>query len=274
MSDVIVRPFKADDLADVVAMDAESGNYVQQWVEDMDTYNDYSWGIYINNTLAGYCTIGYADDVCQVIEQHPLHKKFDDTYLVSDVYIKPEYRHHGYGLELISKTIHGRFEKEKPLPVFLEVMHDGLKHFYQKIGFEEIFDKNDSGCMVYDPEAAQNRTAIYNRISMYFDKACERYIVLSDFGSVKLSCDLCCRFIDCTAYHGEIDVAIFEKKVSQSMLNLMGSSNTLIMGPYQLHGYDCSKVTDDDILTQLPNSYLIYRYSNMLAFVNVDSDIY
>ena len=73
---IIVRPFVKADLDDVIKMDEESGYYVQQWVEDIeiDENNDYSWGIYINNILAGYCTIGYADDVCPVIENHPLHE--------------------------------------------------------------------------------------------------------------------------------------------------------------------------------------------------------
>lgn len=69
---IIVRPFRYTDLKDVLKMDDESGNYVSQWVKDLegedDNYNDYSWGIYIDNELAGYCTIGYADDVCPVIE--------------------------------------------------------------------------------------------------------------------------------------------------------------------------------------------------------------
>ena len=150
---IIVRPFTYSDLKDVIKMDDESGNYVSQWVKDLegedDNYNDYSWGIYIDNKLAGYCTIGYADDVCPVIENHPLHD--NESYLLSDVYMKPEYRHHGYGLKLITETIKGRFAKEEKLPVFLQVFYDDLKYFYNKAGFEWIHDKDDYSCMVYDP---------------------------------------------------------------------------------------------------------------------------
>ncbi len=150
---ITVRPFRYDDLADVIEMDAESGNFVQQWVEDIkyedDDCNGYSWGIYIDNTLAGYCTIGYADDVCPAIENHPLHR--DESYLLSDVYMKPDYRHQGYGLKLITETIKGRFAKEETLPVFLQVFYNDLKCFYSKAGFEDIPDENNYSCMVYDP---------------------------------------------------------------------------------------------------------------------------
>ena len=150
---IIVRPFTYSDLKDVIKMDNESGNYVSQWVKDLEyedsNYNDYSWGIYVDNILAGYCTIGYADDVCSVIENHPLHD--DEAYLLSDVYIKPDYRNKGYGLQLIIETIKGRFAKEEKLPVFLQVFNDDLKYFYRKAGFEYIPDKDDYSCMIYNP---------------------------------------------------------------------------------------------------------------------------
>lgn len=148
---ITVRPFRYDDLADVIEMDAESGNCVQQWVKDLepDEDNDYSWGIYNGNILMGYCTIGYADDVCSTIENHPLHA--EESYLLSDVYMKPDYRHQGYGLKLITETIKGRFAKEETLPVFLQAFYDDLKYFYGKAGFECILDENDYSCMVYDP---------------------------------------------------------------------------------------------------------------------------
>lgn len=150
---VIVRPFTYADLKDVIQMDEESGNYVAQWVKDLEyedaSSNDYSWGIYVNNILAGYCTIGYADDVCSVIKNHSLHG--DESYLLSDVYVKPDQRHQGYGLKLIIETMKGRFAKEETLPVFLQAFSDDLKCFYSKAGFEYIPNEDDYSCMVYDP---------------------------------------------------------------------------------------------------------------------------
>lgn len=156
MDDIIIRPFTHNDIADVIAMDEKSGNNVQQWVAELepDENNDYSWGIYVNDELAGYCTIGYADDVCRVIENHPLNK--DDAYLISDVYVKPEFRHNGYGLKLITETIKGRFKSECEMAVFLNVFYDDLKNFYSKAGFECIPDDSDFSCMVYDPNKQPN----------------------------------------------------------------------------------------------------------------------
>lgn len=155
---ITVRPFTYDNLKDVIAMDNESGNCVHQLVEDLkDTdndWNDYSWGIYVDNILAGYCTIGYADaDVWDAIENHPLHN--ENSYLLSDVYVKPEYRHHGYALALIKETIKGRFIKENKQPVFLETFNERLSCLYEKAGFEVIPNTEDEElgccCMVYDP---------------------------------------------------------------------------------------------------------------------------
>lgn len=152
---ITVRPFRYDDLTDVIKMDAKSGNYVQRWVEALkeDAYNDYSWGIYSGNILIGYCTIGYADDVCHTIAIHPLHNH--ESYLLSDVYITPEYRGCGFGLKLITEAIKGRFVREEPRPVFLELMYDRLKYFYQKAGFELLPDEHNA-CMVYIPNNKNN----------------------------------------------------------------------------------------------------------------------
>lgn len=152
-NNIVIRPFTHADIDDVIEMDDESGNSVSQWVENLDDTdgNDYSWGIYVNNVLAGYCTIGYADDIYPVIENHPLHG--DEAYLLSDVYVKPAFRHRGYGLRLIKGAIEGRFAKETKLPVFLQMLvsHDELRYFYQKAGFEWIPDDKGYICMVYDP---------------------------------------------------------------------------------------------------------------------------
>mgnify|MGYP004434668429 CR=1 FL=1 len=149
---IIVRPFTYADLKDVIQMDDESGNYVTQWVENLEYEDDnnYSWGIYVDNILAGYCTIGYADDVCSVIKNHSLHS--NESYLLSDVYVKPDYRHQGYGLQLITETLKGRFAKEETRPVFLQAFYNALKYFYNKAGFEYIPNENDYTCMIYNPD--------------------------------------------------------------------------------------------------------------------------
>mgnify|MGYP000348500268 FL=1 len=145
---ITVKPLNIKDINEIRKMDDMSGFYVAQWVEEMDENNDYSWGIYDDNILMGYCTIGYADDVYHVIEQHPLYN--NNAYLLSDVYMKPEYRHKNFGLKLITETIQKRFALESKQPVFLEVMYDDLKNFYAKAGFTTI---DDTECMIYIPES-------------------------------------------------------------------------------------------------------------------------
>ena len=64
---ITVKPLNIKDINEIRKMDNMSGFNVAQWVEEMDENNDYSWGIYDDNILMGYCTIGYADDVYHVI---------------------------------------------------------------------------------------------------------------------------------------------------------------------------------------------------------------
>ena len=140
---IFVRPFKAGEEEIVVEIDELSGNDVQQWNDALeDGSNDYSWGIFDGNTCMGYCTIGYADDMCGVIEDYPLYqeysKKGEDCYYISDVFIKPEFRRNGYGLKLIQETIQGRFQKECPAPVFIEAVSQETQQFYAKVGFQPI----------------------------------------------------------------------------------------------------------------------------------------
>ena len=124
--EIAVMPLSAVDAPEIIKMDDMSGFYVSQWLDEMDEDNDYSWGIYVDHVLAGYCTIGYADDVPSIIEEHPNYSS--EAYLLSDVFIKPEYRHNGYGLQMITETILGRWEKEETGPVFLEILYDKVNH--------------------------------------------------------------------------------------------------------------------------------------------------
>lgn len=135
---VFVRPLNENDTDSVRLLDECSGNYVQQWVEDN---TDYAWGAFLGNTLIGYATIGYADDCRGVIESYP--GRTCDSLLLSDVYIKPEYRGRGYAKELISEVIAQRIDAADEL-VFLMLQHESLAMFYEKFGFREIGDS----CMV------------------------------------------------------------------------------------------------------------------------------
>lgn len=148
---VSVKPLRKQDLKNVTLMDNESDFHVSQQVRDLcdNVFNDYSWGLYLGGVLIGYCTIGYADDVPETIENHPAY--VDDCYLLSDVYVCPSYRNLGYGLKLIKEVIENCWSSEEKLPVFLECFDDRVQSFYRKAGFSRIEDKTDLSCMVLEP---------------------------------------------------------------------------------------------------------------------------
>ncbi len=117
--------------------------------ECLDDNTDYAWGIFKNDELIGYCTIGYADDIGDIIEKHPEHT--DDSLLISDVYIKPKFRDRGYGTYLLTEVIHNRWKLDGyKNTVYLVVMYDKLVYFYGKIGFKSLNEPNGnfSGAMV------------------------------------------------------------------------------------------------------------------------------
>lgn len=128
------RALTEEDAEAVFMLDEKSGFCVSQWLDDN---TDYAWGIFKGNQIVGYCTTGCADDCPFSIENHPLHT--DDSLLLSDVFILPEYRHQGYGKRMIKEAIFHRWELDHVQnTVFLTVMYDDLVSFYQTIGFQVI----------------------------------------------------------------------------------------------------------------------------------------
>lgn len=122
------------DMTDVIKLDDMSGFYVEQWLE----YNeDYAWGFFKDNILVGYCTTGYAD----CIDNCP-----SDSILLSDVFIRPEYRHNHYGTQMIKGVINNRWQSDGVRnAVFLTMLYDSLAPFYEQIGFKKV---NDNGLMM------------------------------------------------------------------------------------------------------------------------------
>ena len=138
LSTATVKLLTMKELHSVRFMDVVSDFYVEQWLEEN---TDYAWGIFKNETdeLMGYCTIGYADDTSDIIEKHPEHT--DDSLLLSDVYIKPQFRNKGYGIKLITEVIRKRWEVDgNKNAVYLVAMYDKLMYFYGKIGFKPLND--------------------------------------------------------------------------------------------------------------------------------------
>lgn len=59
--------------------------------------------------------------------------------LLSDVYMKKQYRGNGYALKMVEDVINRRTEEEKEL-VFLSLLYDDLSRLYEKAGFRWAFD--------------------------------------------------------------------------------------------------------------------------------------
>ncbi|WP_368191439.1 GNAT family N-acetyltransferase [Blautia sp. 1033sp1_1033st1_G9_1033SCRN_220408] len=138
------RALTEEDADAVFMLDEKSGNCVSEWLDS----TDFAWGFFKEDQLVGYCTTGYADDCPFSIENHPLHT--DDSLLLSNVFILPEYRHQGYGKKMIKEAICHRWELDHVQnTVFLTIMYDDLVSFYQKIGFQVILPYE--GDMVLQP---------------------------------------------------------------------------------------------------------------------------
>lgn len=137
---MIVKPLvnlNSKELDTILELDKKSGFSVYHWVKD--NTDDYAYGIYNdNNEIVGYCTIGGADAVNPLVEEIP-NFDFEDYYL-SDVYVKPEYRHKGYGTYMLKEAIKIKYRSEGIAPIYLEVLYNDLKNFYNLVGFKTYKD--------------------------------------------------------------------------------------------------------------------------------------
>lgn len=138
----MIRPLTKMDVPQVMILDSMSGNYVQQWLDDTDqetAENAYAWGCFLGTKLIGYCTIGGADDLPVAKDC----KKYTyDSLLLSDVFVLPEYRHKGYGTNMVATAITKR-TKQTHENVFLTLLHDDLHTFYEKAGFVWATEKHE-----------------------------------------------------------------------------------------------------------------------------------
>lgn len=125
---IYVRKLNEDDAKQTEFLDELSGNNVCEWLECEDS----GYGIFDNNKLIGYCTLNYADDCGDVIENHP--DWTNDSRLLSNVYVLKEYRNQGIGKLLINTVL----QKADNNAIFLTVLYPELCEYYKKFGFTEI----------------------------------------------------------------------------------------------------------------------------------------
>lgn len=98
----------------------------------------YAWGIFSNNKLIGYCTLGYAD----VLNNAEFEVNVDDL-LLSDVFIIKEYRDKGLATLLINYVLTNAASN---VFVYATILDIKLKHYYKRFGFETV--NNDDYLLV------------------------------------------------------------------------------------------------------------------------------
>lgn len=130
MRNIKVLPLTEVYLKETEKLDKISGNSV---AELLDSYG-YAWGLFKNARLIGYCTLGYADNCCELITNHKNYSY--NSLLLSDVFIHPDYRGNNYSLYLINEAI--KQGNENLESVFLTLLDDNLSYLYKKCGFINI----------------------------------------------------------------------------------------------------------------------------------------
>lgn len=120
-----VKNLRKENLACIKKLDEMSDFCVAQWLEE-DEDADNCFGIFYDEELIGYCTLGYASGAIDI------ETKCDDV-LLSDVYIKEEWRHMGFGSKMIREVIEGLEDD-----CYLTFLCDESEKFYYSFEFEKV----------------------------------------------------------------------------------------------------------------------------------------
>lgn len=131
---ITTRPLEMRDAGQIKQIDSESEfeifDFIEDMLEEQDEYRangedysqDYAYGIFVNDELVGYCTIGGADEIeCAGGEDE----------LLGDVYIRETHRGKGYGRKLVEFALadHPKYN------IFADILYDELEAFYANFGF-------------------------------------------------------------------------------------------------------------------------------------------
>lgn len=138
MKKVNIRTLAGSDLADVTALDDQSGYNYTQWVEELGSDEETTgcYGAFIDDRLVGYCTVSDADDDVE-IENHPLWTV--DAQMLNYVFVEAESRGKGVGSVLINEAL----KEAGPVAIYTKISRSDLAAFYQKAGFE-LIDRKQS----------------------------------------------------------------------------------------------------------------------------------
>lgn len=122
-----VRELTPNDIDAVKETDDTSGFCLEQWLED----TGFGWGIFDNDTLIGYCSVGGADDVYDSIYNDPDYTY--DALLLSDVYVKSEYRHKGVCTQMLHDVISKL--NDQTSTIYCCPSYEALGALYEAAGF-------------------------------------------------------------------------------------------------------------------------------------------
>lgn len=136
MENIKVRSLNADDTKQIKLIDELSGN----GVANMADCKDYAWGLFKGDNLIAYCTIGGADDTDMGYDEYP--EWTDESKLLSDVFVREEYRRQGYALKMLNEVL--KEANPEKQAVFITLINNNLSRLYEKLGFRLI----DDGTMV------------------------------------------------------------------------------------------------------------------------------
>lgn len=125
MKNITVRPLTESDEKIVSELDKLSGNDVASMIDA----ENYAYGIFQKGKLIGYCTFGGADIGDPTFDTHPNYT--NEAKLLSDVYIRPDYRRHGYCEKLLNTVLNTDSHT-----VFLTLLDENLVSLYEQFGFK------------------------------------------------------------------------------------------------------------------------------------------
>lgn len=156
-----IRSLNENDRKQVEEIDQFSCRDVASMIDSVD----YAWGVFKNDELIAYCTMGGADELD--VE--------DGAWLLSDLYVKEEYRNQGYASQLIDYVI------EENVPnhdhsVYLVCLDERLINFYENLGFKHLEDgfmvkqafvENEKSYSYID--SYKEKIEVFPRFNMYID---------------------------------------------------------------------------------------------------------
>lgn len=140
---IITRPLTINDETQIKHLDelnplSQIFNFIQDMLEEANddhTHQDYAYGIFYDNILIGYATIGGAEEIEEA-------KDDADAELLGDVFVLDEYQNKGYGSTLIKYII----KEHNYSNIYGDILDTNLMNFYEPLGFELL--TNDFGGII------------------------------------------------------------------------------------------------------------------------------